>query len=496
MNKENFYRANFHNKFFDYIILFAHLAFLFLTLFFLIIKIIDSIAILTPILFAFSELIFWYLRERKYNKKINWMHPVPIFVISYCITFYQLPLCYYAGYELSFYSIYVIFSPENIPYCVLIAALGLSSFFLAEHLVFLMRKGQEKKYYNSDKNYIDTIKKGRQITFLSRTLLLFIILIFLLFLKSLGGLEVFFKYPYSDASMMPIASLYYQLALFILIYNVILLQLSKINFNQKKNFIGYILSWDGLIILTLIIIMIPFILSGDRGTYLQLGMLLIAPYFIIIKPLRFKEAIIIFIIMVFFLSLIGEIRGGKISINEAFISKVKQLSNPGKWPTLELANSFGTFNIATYLFPKVYRYNYGLGILFRVAGFIPFFNRFMGLDKINIEKEYVYNSSSFFTYIINRGNMTSGAGTSCLADIYIEFGPWGIPVILFLWGLFIGWISIKIRTKATTNTVFLYSYLAYFAIYVNRSSFLFGWNAILWAFLIYFIIKKIFLVKY
>jgi oligosaccharide repeat unit polymerase len=200
--------------------------------------------------------------------------------------------------------------------------------------------------------------------------------------------------------------------------------------------------------------------------------------------------------MAFFLGLIGEIRGRNIPLKEALNSKVIQLSNPGKWPTIELANSFGTFNIATYLFPKTYQYNYGIGILFRVAGFIPFIHRFLGLDKINIEKEYVYNSSSFFTYIINRGNMTSGAGTSCLADIYIEFGPWGVPVILFLWGLFLGWISIKIRTNASTNSVFIYSYLAYFAIYVNRSSFLFGWNAILWAFLIYFIIKRIFFVKY
>lgn len=445
---------------------------------------------------ACIELYLWARREQL-HKTLNWCHPVPVFVLGYCIVFYQLPFCYLAGFDLHRYSRYVIFAPENISYCALLAAVGLAAFFIGEQFSFLKLKKRMPQWRTALNKSISIQSYLNRIKFVKRLLLFVVVILFLFFLNSFGSLESFLGFAYGnpDAKLSPLSN-YYQLAYSILLYLAVLLQIVGLVIIQPNSLRSYFRQWDKWVLVVLAITLVPFILSGDRGAYLQPLALLVAPYFVLVKPLKFRQAVVIVVCLAFFLVLVGDIRNRtNVTWQEALQSRINQISNPGYWPTMELANSFGTFNIAAVYFPETYPYNYGLGTAYRMIALVPFLSGISGIEKLNKQNSYVYSSSLFFTNILTRGTFSSGSGTSSLADIYIDFGPWGIPIVMFLWGFFMAWISRRTRQTFSPFFVFLYAYYTYFSIYVNRSSFFFGWNIFIWVILLFYFLNRFYLKK-
>jgi hypothetical protein len=162
---------------------------------------------------------------------------------------------------------------------------------------------------------------------------------------------------------------------------------------------------------------------------------------------------------------------------------------------MELANSFGTFNIATVYFPEKYSYNYGLVFLFHIITLVPFLSKACGIEQLNIENDYKYSSTLFFTNILTKGSFSSGSGTSSLADAYMDCGPWGIPFMMFFWGVIMAWICHRAVLKISPIYIFLYAYYSYLSIYVNRSSFFYGWNILIWVILLYYFVNKFYIKK-
>ena len=444
--------------------------------------------------FAFIELYLWSKREKRY-KSLNWCHPVPVFVLGYCIVFYQLPFCYLAGFELSYYSQYVLFAPNNITYCVLLAAIGLASFFMGEQFFFLREKKSRPLWFSTLHKGLQLNSYFKRIKFVTRLCLIFSFIFFLLFLKGFGSLSAFMGFAYGDASakMSPLSA-YYQLLYNIFLYLAVLLQIVRLVIIQPASLQSYLRAWDRWVLFVLAVTLVPFLLSGDRGSYLQPLALVAVPYFVLVKPLKFRQAVVIVVCMAFLLVLVGDTRGRTdVSLKGALQARVDQITNPAQWPTMELANSFGTFNIATDYFPDTYPYNYGLGTFYRLVALVPFLSGLSGVDQLNQRNDYVYSSSLFFTNILTHGTFSSGSGTSSLADIYMDFGPWGIPVVMFFWGVFMAWVSLRTRRTLHPVFLFLYAYYSYASIYVNRSSFLLGWNNFLWVFLLFYLVDLFYL---
>lgn len=456
----------------------------------------DGVAVVVlSVIFACVELYIWSRREGK-EGTLNWCHPVPVFVLGYCIVFYQLPFCYLAGYTLDPYSKYILFSPENIPYCVLLAASGLAAFFCGEQFFFLNRnKLSGGSRSSKGKNTYTVTLALVRIKAVNTIILIATLFFYLLYLKSMGGVSVYFGFAYGDTSIdNAMYSSHFGFAYIILLYLSIMLDLTRLVYIQPTNFRSYIGAWDKRVLAVIFITLVPFIMSGDRGSYLQPMALVIVPYFIFVKPLLFKQAIIAVLGLIVILAIIGDTRGRtNITWTDAMKDRIESISNPAKWPTMELGNSFGTFNIATVYFPEINSYNYGIGTVYRIAALVPFSSFVTEIEQKNKDNDFVYSSSLFFTNILTKGSFSSGSGTSSLADVYMDFGPYGIPVVLFIWGYFIAWICNKALATDSAVFVFLYAYYTYFSIYVNRSSFFFGWNQFVWVILLFFIIKHLFI---
>ena len=120
-------------------LLLSHLSFLVLSLCLLFYQDSGRYIVLIAFSFAVIEITLWAIRE-KMNGVLNWCSPIPIFVLGFCVVFYQLPFCYLFDFELSYHSKYVLFAPENIPYCVALASSGLAAFFCGEQFYRLYHK--------------------------------------------------------------------------------------------------------------------------------------------------------------------------------------------------------------------------------------------------------------------------------------------------------------------------------------------------------------------
>lgn len=469
-----------------------HIFFFIFTIILLLFEASGPQVVLNALVLAVIEIYLWAKRENRAGR-VNWFHPVPVFVLGYCIVYYQLPFCYLAGFDLSYHSTRVIFAPENISYCVLLATLGLASFFCGEQIIYLKTVNNalvsyQKKYDNNPFKE----KYSFRVKIVNNIVLLLALAFYILNILSIG-MNTYFGFNYGVKQGAGGFSNYFEFIYTILMYLAILLEISKLVNESPKSFKTYFSLWNKKVLIFTFITIVPYLISGDRGSYLQPLALIFAPYFILVKPLSFFRAGFFVVGLAFILVLVGDTRSaGTVAWRDAFLSRIEAVNNPARWPTMELANSFGTFNIATYYFPERYQYNNGINTIYRISAIIPYSSVFTEIEKKNKQNDYKFTSGLFFTNILTRGTFSSGSGTSSLADVFMDFGPSGIPVVLFLWGLLMSYVAKRANMKNSAIYMFLFSYYSYFGIYVNRSSFFFGWNQFLWVILMFIIIRRLY----
>jgi oligosaccharide repeat unit polymerase len=445
---------------------------------------------------ACVELLVWARREQRAGR-INWCHPVPVFVLGYCIVYYQLPFCYLAGYQLSYYANLVVFAPQKIPYCVLLAAMGLASFFAGDQLFYNRRTVTFRQPEAVPGDCALLQPYFYRIRTTNTVLLLLTLAAYALYISSMG-ITSYLGYSYGDTSRVTGGYTTYLMLLYtVLLYLCILFEIVRLIKIRPQSFKAYLRAWDKRVLAVLFIIIVPFVISGDRGSYLQPLSLIMAPYFVLVKPLRFIQAAMAVVAMAFLLVVVGDTRGrDNVTLSDALSARIDAIANPAEWPTMELATSFGTFNIATTYFPDKYAYSNGEKILYNFAALVPLSSFFTEVEEKNKQNNYLFTSTLFFTNILTEGTFSSGSGTSSLADVYMDFGPYGLPVILFLWGVFMAWISRRASGASSAIFVFLYVYYSYYGIYVNRSSFFFGWNNFIWVLIGFYGINRLYLNRY
>lgn len=388
----------------------------------------------------------------------------------------------------------LIYSPENIPYTVALASMALAAFFCGEQFFFYRKNKKLLQDYS-----IKLEEKNISFRLDNKTAKMILICIgslcYLIYILQAGGLSAFtgvtytiIRGGYSSGSF----SAYCFMGYNICSYTLMIYEIKSLVKIRSYSIRTYIQAWSKMSLVWFAITQVPFLIGGDRGIYLLFFTLLIAPYFLFVKPLDLKKAVLGAIIGAVLLSLTGAARDAyNFSWSEALQKQSETISKPGLWPTMELGNSYGTFNIASSYFPHLYDYNYGLNTFYSLANIVPFSSYLTEITKKNSTNEYIYSSALFFTYIINKGSFSSGAGTSILADLYIDYGPYGLPVFLFAWGMTLGWLNHKAKLHNSEIFIFYFSYFSYVAFYINRARLFSGFNILIFTFIFYNLINNI-----
>jgi len=434
--------------------------------------------------FSFINFTLWIIRTKK-EKLDNWFNPVFLFFISYFIVYFQVPILILSGYKY-YYKNFNSYDIELIAYCVTVSMVGICSFFLGEEIISTIFN---KRSLSLKRTVF--IVNSTNINIFKLFIGFLLLVSFSLFLNEMGGPRAFFGYNYGSWDALFVGKQnYFELIAFILFYILVIGEIDRLIIKYEPPIKKIINKVDLKLITLSLVFAMPYVFSGDRGSALEIFIILSGIYFILSKKLKLVSAVAIIVISSIILTSIGYIRSAsKDNIIEEYKYRVQLVKENPFWPTIELANSYWTFYVAVNMFPESFNYTKGKKLLLNVLQIIPFGSKIFDTRNYLEKNNYIYNSSLFFTNIINRGNFTSGAGSSTLGDLYMEFGIVSIIITLFIWGGVVSWINAKALIQRHHIFIFLYSYLCYFAIYVNRSHFFYGWNKIIYAIILYSLIR-------
>mgnify|MGYP000119885944 CR=1 FL=1 len=158
--------------------------------------------------------------------------------------------------------------------------------------------------------------------------------------------------------------------------------------------------------------------------------------------------------------------------------------------TAELAGSTYPTLLAIESTPDTYPYRYGIFSLNNILSVIPFSSSILRVLGLNSSILLFSHSSSFITWYGHGGDMTrSGIGSSTVADVYLDFGPVGVIVILLFLGIIVRILDERSFTSDLCNIGDFWLIAAFVmfahAIYFPRSMVFFFIKDIVWTWIFY-----------
>lgn len=144
--------------------------------------------------------------------------------------------------------------------------------------------------------------------------------------------------------------------------------------------------------------------------------------------------------------------------------------------TVELAGTARVLNRGVSYVPEHHNYLCGRFQLAYICSIFPTGSRWVGLLGIMPERTFRYGASSrFLTWIRQGDNPSSGDGTTCVADFYVDGGILLVAIGMFAFGVFMRRVDISINSPQPLSLLmcsFAFAYVAS-SIYIPRSTVLF-----------------------
>ena len=430
---------------------------------------------------AISTAVF-FISEKQYATSRNWASLTGLFVIGYCIVHLQLPLLYALGFDVSNSQFWFIWADERIVNkAVAISTFGLLSFYIGSYTT--------NRHSQKIKN--KRVKESSSIFFLLPVVYASYIAYFL----SSGSYS---SGAYSVGDSANYASYLY------LIFNTALLSaiiirlflISSVSSSDMtlRAYLGYF----GAPLILIIVWHVAFsFYVGDRGPVITYCLLCSSIYFYRFNRVSLTRAIVYLVAVSSIMVFVKDVRTkdtntsyserASVAINGVETnSKFDGLIIPGS-TFIELAYSGRAVNHAIENVPGKYPFTYGYYLLFNTVAIVP------GLAGIFWElfsdSEAKYNSSSgFITYLIQGDNPLYGDGTSVVADLYLDFGVYGVIIGLFIFGKFVTKFEQQLYAGQVNSILLWIAALIFLsvAIYIGRSSISIQFQKI---FLVFFFIK-------
>jgi oligosaccharide repeat unit polymerase len=413
-----------------------------------------------------------------FNKNENWFRIDVIFLLGFSIVHFQWALMYSIdGITPNDYSFFWATTnyTKYINYGTWLSTVGIIAWFLGFNTL-------KKVYIQNEKtNYYKLNYK----IFFYFTLFAFIMFLLTAGQEYLSG--AIYKGEGKSATGAGI-SVYFQLLFSFSI--IILCTLTIFNMLQNKNstYIQLIKNIDKKVLLLFISTIFIYLYVGDRGGALQPIIASLILYGTFIKPISKKQFFLIIFFGALLMTIIGIGRAQKSndSILSAGLNKVEFTSNYDF--TLELANSARTLYKSLSNIPEKHDYFYGKLWISQLLANIPLGQ----VIYLNLSGDEIYelDSASYITYTTRGKFSISGEGTSLIADIYLNFGIYGVIIFMFLFGIFFKKIVNEFELKSSLYWIITGAILASYAFYLGRGGLLYPLRPILWSILLVFIFIK------
>ena len=422
-----------------------------------------------------------FILRKEHNKflKKQYLRICYIFIIAYLIVYFQIYLEYLLGnFDFSHKRFWI--SENIIIKSSIISSLGLFSFYFG----YILKKDIKKNRNLNMRRTITSLSSYKILSFL----------LLLIYLFTINPLYLFGGYGKFDmGSTARYASILFELSIIaILVQNIINLN------NNKIDFIKYFKSLGVYFYLLVIFYLTTVLISGDRGPIMYVSMGIISSYVILTKikfPL-WKILLVLSAASIVISSLVSirtNTDNSKSSIEVIYESLINSESvhygysdledvNSFSKSTLELATSIRVFHIAVNQISMGEDLYLGKFQLMQIITVIPLgqkmLQHFMELE------DYELTSAGYLTFVA--GGIDGEFGSSCLSDIYLDFGSIGVIVFMILFGYIIRFLELSIYNNSSSNLIIIISFiiLCQYAIYIPRSTIMFNFRNIIWVYMI------------
>lgn len=427
----------------------------------------NNVNFILPIIGLINVFVFLSTSTKITN---SWIGYDTLFLLGFVIVHFQIPFLASIGIEPSLPD-FVWINKNVVNYATWLSLLAMLVWMLGFWLSSLKRI--KYKTVDLEKPYkVDTKKID--------------ILLLVLFLAFLGlvGSE-FLSGSYNGGDNWGAGTVY----VFIILRAVIILKLIYFFINNKHSFKGKLLKSiinDKIFVVVLISFVFIFFLAGDRGPVMDVFIVIGLLYSIFYKRIKLSTFIFGIVIGSFLMTLLSLGRSRENTASGSILSfgleSYNEAGSDNVIITEELAMSNRILYRAIDVVPDKHPYLYGATFISEIVGLIPFGgSTYMTLTDV----PELYRSSSYFFTILGQGTFfTFGEGSEVLADIYINFGFYGVLILMFLLGYFISYIMYKFTFTRKHIFIICYVVLVMGALYLNRSHYLDPFKVLIYAIVI------------
>lgn len=408
-----------------------------------------------------------------FNDKTNWLRLDVFFILGFTIVHFQWPIMYVLSGIIpeNYWRIFVDDKVAN--YSTWLSTIGGLTFLTGFHLMKMKRR---KKHILPPYNY--------------KNILLFTAVTFIIFLLFAG--KGFFSGGIYKGEGDSIAGEGLAKYFGILFQIGLIVSTALIIYTHKHSYKGNLFKWfislNRLYLITIVFYITIFLLIGDRGGPLSLILLILVLVGNQVRKFKFREVLIITIFGGFLMTIIGLGRNEASGLDILSAGTDKITDFKAYDATLELANSIRTLNTAVDHIPRESDYFYGTLWAGNILSTIPFaqsqFLKLTGLDA------YKLGSANYITYLVYGKDSPSGEGTSLIADIYLNFGWFGVMVLMFFFGMLIKRLSIEIRYPTNINWFIAGAVIAGFTLYYARTGLFMPMRNVVWGILVFNLLVK------
>ena len=275
--------------------------------------------------------------------------------------------------------------------------------------------------------------------------------------------------------------LFYYLTLILEVYKIRLIK-------RHLNVFQYVLSFNWLTLGFLVVFTLFNLYIGDRGPVIAAICILVGGYDLFIKRFNFILVVCALVVGIMSMSYISNYRTRDAGASfEERVEDAKYKLAEKHWYHApgELGSNVRTL-AAGIAFAESEGHWKGKFQGVHILGMVPFAKRVV-LYVFRIP--FGLTSSGYLTIMINGGRGV-GVGTTPVADVYLDFGIFGVIVMFPVLGRFMAWLELNVFSSESVYIFVVYLWLQSNALYWPRAVFLHNINEIVWALFILWLVQK------
>lgn len=420
-----------------------------------------------------STMFFLFRRNSVPEVRRVGFRPVHLFIISYFIVFFQRPLDYLLGFVTQ--SSYQIGSISLMPICVKYSVIGLICFYIG----YLSLRPRVRITNSST-----LVKAPEQIFCILTSVFLAAIIVTTPRSVLFGG----YSQEFLDSN-----SLFNYLGSWLKVFIIAYYIQIYINDKGVGRFVGltplqFLKKHSPLQLINLSVYTLLILNFGDRGPLIIIVTAICVSYLMLCKK-KIKSSLLIVLLVVgvfvtSFLGLTKSFRDGNNIFDRIQAVSASEDTRTGTsvFPmTAELAMSYKCLAYSVETVPSRMDHTYGFLQVSYLLNAIPFSSTIVGTFF-----DLPENSAYIITRMIQGDYFTSGDGSSCIADLYIDGGLLFIIIGMFLFGISIRFFESRLfsNTEISLFVICLGFHFLIHMVYIPRSIILSPFKYGVWLFFI------------